>query len=959
MASPYAFVTLVSSDSYLPGALALAAALNDLHPSLAPKAFDIVIGVEILDQEDTSRLKLLRRPDLTTVLTKLHVFRLTQYSKIIFLDADVLPIRPISHLFQLPHEFAAAPDVGWPDIFNSGVLVLSPGDDKFAQLDQLIKSKGSWDGGDQGILNEWRGDNWHRLSFTFNTTPTAAYTYAPAYERFGSQISVIHFIGPNKPWKSIPYRSPFTTHIYDYDSLVDSVQHYSAAWDDGTSHATRTFPTRNTALGLDELKKLAIEGMNTSGLYRSMPLEGRVDLMRPKKEVPEEAEEKARTSDFDYDDVVTPVSRSLSLPDGSVYWKTMPTPGPHEIPSSPRLPIISLPPLQFLRLNIMRSLLRAIPTMAMVDISMGLRRLSPHQASVKTGGTPASNRDRQQSEHHQHQHSTHHVPHTHNHGHRPHHVHQEQPRHPTDSRQGSGQRYNSEGDGARTPQQEQQRSHSPPLLLWDPAKDPPPKTQPTPSAFPTDTYFQNVWDQTSSGKSRDSSTDQDGSKGPGSAAFFEPPPPSEIPDLLLREGHYRNVTGQDGAQSAPVPDPSKVKSIFPWEDKLRQLPGRVFPTTDAPKLSQFASPPVKPSPVVESPSSPPKPTSPIRLLSPLGLSTPLRSTYSNAWDSVPSIQKYASKLVRPPPAPTPMFPAFDEEWRKNRRKSWDERVEVSSRDGDDEDNADDEDEEEQQAPTHTNQWDNDDDSEIEAARRLSRRGSIASSYSYKGKRKEYRSRGVQTVQREKRHQSIQVSTDPPLRTEQRRGSSASSGKRQWTASGSLNISSFATMQTARAGHDISVSTAAPSPMSEVPQGHSIRTRATRVSSSSVSPTTSISLRSSREFVVSPVARVPQKSSPPSTRVTSPTVRTIAPQAKPTISTTNSRPPSLVMRQISNDSSLPSPASSAGPLSPPDGQPISPSTRRAGRVWDPARGVELFKRGSEEVLARFLKMGSWE
>jgi lipopolysaccharide biosynthesis glycosyltransferase len=73
------------------------------------------------------------------------------------------------------------PDVGWPDIFNSGVMVLSPGEDKFTQLTQLFKSKGSWDGGDQGILNEWRGNNWNRLSFTYNTTPTAAYTSVFAF----------------------------------------------------------------------------------------------------------------------------------------------------------------------------------------------------------------------------------------------------------------------------------------------------------------------------------------------------------------------------------------------------------------------------------------------------------------------------------------------------------------------------------------------------------------------------------------------------------------------------------------------------------------------------------------------------------------------------------------------------------------------------------------------------------
>jgi len=71
--------------------------------------------------------------------------------------------------------------------------------------------------------------------------------------------------------------------------------------------------------------------------------------------------------------------------------------------------------------------------------------------------------------------------------------------------------------------------------------------------------------------------------------------------------------------------------------------------------------------------------------------------------------------------------------------------------------------------------------------------------------------------------------------------------------------------------------------------------------------------------------------------------------------------SLLTRQTSTDSSQESPASSLGPLSPPDGHPIGSPSRKAGRVWDPARGVELIKRGSEEVLARFLKMGSsgWE
>ncbi|KAJ3900831.1 hypothetical protein F5879DRAFT_808432 [Lentinula edodes] len=52
-----------------------------------------------------------------------------------------------------------------------------------------------------------------------------------------------------------------------------------------------------------------------------------------------------------------------------------------------------------------------------------------------------------------------------------------------------------------------------------------------------------------------------------------------------------------------------------------------------------------------------------------------------------------------------------------------------------------------------------------------------------------------------------------------------------------------------------------------------------------------------------------------------------------------------------------PPSFAGLVLPHEGQPITSvvSSRKAGRAFDPARGVELFERGSEEVLARFLKM----
>ena len=66
----------------------------------------------------------------------------------------------------------------------------------------------------------------------------------------------------------------------------------------------------------------------------------------------------------------------------------------------------------------------------------------------------------------------------------------------------------------------------------------------------------------------------------------------------------------------------------------------------------------------------------------------------------------------------------------------------------------------------------------------------------------------------------------------------------------------------------------------------------------------------------------------------------------------------IQRTISAESAAtPSPATTHESLITPGDTPVQ--ARRGSRVWDPARGVDVFKRGSEEVLARFLRMGSFE
>lgn len=144
----------------------------------------------------------MNRPDLLYTFTKINLWRQTQFRKIVYIDADVVALRAPEELFDLPDAFAAAPDVGWPDAFNTGVMVLKPDMGEYYALRGLAKSGDSFDGADQGLLNQYfEYRPWKRLSFTYNTTPSANYQYEPAYRYWKRNIALAHFIGKDKPWQ--------------------------------------------------------------------------------------------------------------------------------------------------------------------------------------------------------------------------------------------------------------------------------------------------------------------------------------------------------------------------------------------------------------------------------------------------------------------------------------------------------------------------------------------------------------------------------------------------------------------------------------------------------------------------------------------------------------------------------------------------------------------------------------
>jgi glycogenin len=157
------FVSLLTSDSYLPGILTLLFSIRQ-HSTLQvfcitsvkslktiellESLFDKVILVSPIMTTNMENLQLLKRVDLLSSLTKIHVFGIDA-DMAIYLDADTLVLSNIEDLFDSLENgtvFSAAPDQGWPDCFNSGVFCFRPSQSLFNSIFEFCKHNSSFDG---------------------------------------------------------------------------------------------------------------------------------------------------------------------------------------------------------------------------------------------------------------------------------------------------------------------------------------------------------------------------------------------------------------------------------------------------------------------------------------------------------------------------------------------------------------------------------------------------------------------------------------------------------------------------------------------------------------------------------------------------------------------------------------------------------------------------------------------
>ncbi|KAK9682342.1 hypothetical protein RND81_10G066400 [Saponaria officinalis] len=232
-----AYVTLLhSSELYVCGAIALAQSILQTNTTkdLVLLADDSISPSSIHGLEAAGwKVKLIQRVRCPSArkghynewnCSKLRIWQLTDYSKVIFIDADFIVLNNIDHLFSYP-QLSASEDT--MSIFNSGVMIAEPSPCFFDMLMAKRYTLNSYNGGDQGLLNEvftW----WHRI--TKKISFLKCFMDEKGERKVPNDVYMIHFVGV-KPW--VCYR--------DYDCNWDQVDRHIFASDRAHSRWWRVY----------------------------------------------------------------------------------------------------------------------------------------------------------------------------------------------------------------------------------------------------------------------------------------------------------------------------------------------------------------------------------------------------------------------------------------------------------------------------------------------------------------------------------------------------------------------------------------------------------------------------------------------------------------------------------------------------------------------------------------------
>lgn len=229
-----AYVTVIATDNYLPGALALHASLKATgarYPMVIAVGSSVSPKTENILQNNNLQTIRIDKPDFTETLNqqkkhwlhaldKLAVFSLTEFNKLVYIDSDMLVLKNLDHLFEKPHMSAVQAGRSFPGNeswagINSGLMVVEPKAGLYETLQGRIPEvmgESRLNIGDQDIINHYY-DHWPESdNQLLNESYNVLALYIDYYMKNrgaifkGEKLKVVHFIGAEKPWMKSPVK---------------------------------------------------------------------------------------------------------------------------------------------------------------------------------------------------------------------------------------------------------------------------------------------------------------------------------------------------------------------------------------------------------------------------------------------------------------------------------------------------------------------------------------------------------------------------------------------------------------------------------------------------------------------------------------------------------------------------------------------------------------------------------
>ena len=219
-----AYISCLSTDDYLNGVLVLYQSLVEVkakYPfyclvsdTVSKTCCDKMqnAGIKLIIKEAVSVSSMTNKPMTGWDYTyfKFRLFELTQFEKLVYLDADTIVLKNMDNIFEEKSIAICKDDYQFTGNkndencgCNSGVMVISPDVQLYNKLiEELPKALARGMSGDQGILNLFLDNNvW--LPAYYNMTPNMIdkACYRERYFDFRyKDIRVVHFIWKMKPF---------------------------------------------------------------------------------------------------------------------------------------------------------------------------------------------------------------------------------------------------------------------------------------------------------------------------------------------------------------------------------------------------------------------------------------------------------------------------------------------------------------------------------------------------------------------------------------------------------------------------------------------------------------------------------------------------------------------------------------------------------------------------------------